>query len=587
MSKKKKSNNIKLNNKVKRRKKTSKKLKMEKSVFLYGKPNIEKRNLLKQQQDAYTNAINFYIYFLYDTSNYDIDTYLSILNNTTKSPCLRELEKELRPKTNLKSALSQAAFDEAVNKVSNQFMSIKNQMYNISRSFFTSSNMLYTMMIYDYSKEEMYQKVKNVKKLNEQELNSLLINQNMLDKNDQKKKIERIKKLQNNISFYKELLSYLNALFHSEFNYTILEFNLWYRVIGDSFKQPYCKKTEVQLTSASCKLQKSDDIKAPYIIEIINPNEKQRIIIPLNTSSRCLKRLKKYKVGTSMKYTIRKDGTIKVTVPIKKEVTTATDVSEYLGVDTGISDMFHTSNDIVIGSLYPNEIFYKNSVEPALAEINKLKIKKKKLKDYLHKHKKELSDSQIKQHRDKIDHIEKNIRQNKKARKLLNKYHNQSEQLINQACNEYIAYLKKQKDSKSIMTVLELLDIKEFNKSKTKNSMHSMFVRGQLQKRLMEKLNWNGLNFMEVEPAFTSKVCPVCNYLSEKNRNEKVFECKCCGYTDDADHVGGINIGRRATDEEIITICEEHKYNQHERHKALKLLYKNRHEKFLNIQKEK
>ena len=41
--------------------------------------------------------------------------------------------------------------------------------------------------------------------------------------------------------------------------------------------------------------------------------------------------------------------------------------------------------------------------------------------------------------------------------------------------------------------------------------MHSMFVRGQLQKRLMEKLNWNGFHFMEVEPAFTSKVCPICD----------------------------------------------------------------------------
>lgn len=273
--------------------------------------------------------------------------------------------------------------------------------------------------------------------------------------------------------------------------------------------------------------------------------------------------------------------TIKVTVPIQKEIITTADVSKYLGVDTGISDMFHTSDDIAIGSCYPNEDFYKKFVEPALAEINKLKIKKKKLKDYLHKHKNDLSEEQIKQHRNKIDQIEKNIRQNKKAKKLLNQYHNQSEQLINQACNEYIDYLKKQKNSKSIITVLELLDIKEFNKSKSTNSMHSMFVRGQLQKRLMEKLNWNGFHFMEVAPAFTSKVCSICDYLSDKNRNGKVFECNCCGYKDDADHVGGINIKRRATDEEIFTICEEYKYNQNKKHKALKILYKNRHEEYL------
>ena len=197
---KKKSKNIKLNNNAKKRKKTSKKLKMEKSVFLYGKPNIEKRNILKQQQDDYTNAINFYISVLYDIYNYDVDTYISILNNTTKSPCLRELEKKLRSKTNLKSALSQAAFDEAVNKVSNQFISIKNQMYSIEKNPFTSSNILYAMMIYNYSKEEMYQKVKSVKEINENELNYLLINQNMLNENEQKEKVKRIKKLQNGVN---------------------------------------------------------------------------------------------------------------------------------------------------------------------------------------------------------------------------------------------------------------------------------------------------------------------------------------------------------------------------------------------------
>lgn len=534
----KKKNNIKKNNSAKNKKKTQNKEKMNKSVFLYGNPNKEKMNILKKQQTDYIHAINYYIDFLYNTNNYDIDVFLSILNNATNSPLLRQIEKKLRKNTNLKSAFSQSAFDEAVNKVSNQFVSIKNQMYTFDKqNLFTSSNMLYTMMLYDYSKEEMYQKVKNVKEVNEKEVNYLLTNQNILKDNEQKKKNQRIKKLQSNISFYKELLSYLNVLFYSEFNYKVLEFNLWYRVISDSFKQPYCKKTEVQLTSAACKLIKSDDIKAPYVIEITNSKENKRIVVPLNTSSRCLKRLEKYKVGTSMRYTIRKDGTIKITVPIQKEITTSKEIFEYLGVDTGISDMFHTSNDIAIGSCYPNEVFYKDFVEPALAEINKLKIKKKKLKDYLHKHKNDLSDEQIKQHLDKIDHIETNIRQNKKSKKLLNKYHNQTEQLINQSCNEYIDYLKKQKNSKFIMTVLELLDIKEFNKSKTTNSMHSMFVRGQLQKRLMEKLNWNGFNFMEVEPAFTSKVCPVCNNLSEKNRNGKIFKCVCCGYTDDADHV--------------------------------------------------
>ena len=46
---KKKSKNIKLNNKAKKKKKTQNKEKMKKSVFLYGNPNKEKLNILKEQ----------------------------------------------------------------------------------------------------------------------------------------------------------------------------------------------------------------------------------------------------------------------------------------------------------------------------------------------------------------------------------------------------------------------------------------------------------------------------------------------------------------------------------------------------------
>ena len=89
----KKKTNIKKNNGAKKKKKTQNKEKMQKSVFLYGNPNKEKMNILKEQQTDYINAINYYIDFLHNTDNYDVDVFLSILNNTTKSPLLRQIEK--------------------------------------------------------------------------------------------------------------------------------------------------------------------------------------------------------------------------------------------------------------------------------------------------------------------------------------------------------------------------------------------------------------------------------------------------------------------------------------------------------------
>ena len=64
------------------------------------------------------------------------------------------------------------------------------------------------------------------------------------------------------------------------------------------------------------------------------------------------------------------------------------------------------------------------------------------------------------------------------------------------------------------LTVLEALDIKEFRKSRKVNGMFSLFARGTLQERLMEELNWHGYDFMEVDPAYTSQVCPACGNLT-------------------------------------------------------------------------
>ena len=104
----------------------------------------------------------------------------------------------------------------------------------------------------------------------------------------------------------------------------------------------------------------------------------------------------------------------------------------------------------------------------------------------------------------------------------------------------------------------------------------------------MESLNWRGYSFIEVEPAYTSQVCPICFNLDSKNRDEKDkknFTCTCCGHHDDADHVGSLNIVARATDMFIANICENHHGNA--RQAELKKYYQTKHEAYLkNIEVE-
>ena len=125
--------------------------------------------------------------------------------------------------------------------------------------------------------------------------------------------------------------------------------------------------------------------------------------------------------------------------------------------------------------------------------------------------------------------------------------------MIGEAAANYVNDLPK---DRSTVTVIEAIDISEFNKSRHANGRLSMFARGQLTQKLVSMLNWEGHPFVEVEPAYTSQTCPVCGYTDKGNRDGKEFRCKCCGHEDDADHVGAVNICERGQDSVISEICE-------------------------------
>lgn len=145
------------------------------------------------------------------------------------------------------------------------------------------------------------------------------------------------------------------------------------------------------------------------------------------------------------------------------------------------------------------------------------------------------------------------------------------DQEIKKAVSSYLNDL-----AKNTMTVLEKLDIREFNKSKKANGKLSMFARGKLQQKLMITLNWKGYDFMEVVPDFTSQVCPVCGNLDADNRKDKAFKCTCCGHEDDADHNASVNIKERANDKEILAVSKKYEYQHKKLQEALRQIYADR-----------
>jgi putative transposase len=67
----------------------------------------------------------------------------------------------------------------------------------------------------------------------------------------------------------------------------------------------------------------------------------------------------------------------------------------------------------------------------------------------------------------------------------------------------------------------------------------------EFRRQLDYKLAWNGGYLIAVPPQNTSRTCPCCGHVSAENRQTQArFECVECGFEENADLVGAINVLR-------------------------------------------
>lgn len=68
----------------------------------------------------------------------------------------------------------------------------------------------------------------------------------------------------------------------------------------------------------------------------------------------------------------------------------------------------------------------------------------------------------------------------------------------------------------------------------------------EFRRQLEYKQLWNGGIVVAVPAQYTSQTCPCCGHVSKENRQTQAhFECVECGYTNNADIVGALNILER------------------------------------------
>ena len=534
--------------KPKCRKNTSFQNAMTKAVFLYGRPNKEKRTCIQQMLDTYIRMVNTYIRLLNSRS----DLLLAVMKNSRKDSSLRQLEKSVRPE-DVNSAFSQNAFDEAVVHLSKRYADIKTQLFEERQDIFTRSTALFVMAVHKESKTAMLQTVAK------------------LSQNAKKQKKP----------FYMECHDALLSMTDEQFHLRMEEISIQYSSALCEFRVPVVRNAQIPVDMRIGKFEVSKNIKAPYVATFSNPLAKRkRLSIPVNTTKTGLRRLRQYDAASTFFISLTRSGKLKVSVAIeKKQVHPKTQRIE--GVDIGIFDALHTSSNGAIGSMKPVIDFYRSEVEPAFAQLHSLRAKKRKLRVYLHRHK-NLPEDVRRSLVLKIDRLEQMIRTAEAPYRKKRHYYQILDVTIKRVTEEYLSSI-----SYSTLTALECLDIREMKKNRGTNFSCSMFARGKLSSRLMDKLNWYGYDFLQVPPDYTSQVCPVCSNLDSANRSGKVFHCTKCGYTDDADHNASVNIAARASDKEILQLKEKHRFSHKGFQKELKALYEKRCRNYFQAQKKK
>ena len=509
-------------------------------------------NLLKNTQIEYTNLINRFIHLM-GTNTYFL---LDLFNNNNLSPRVRGLEKEIRKEHQLGSAYGQNAVDMAIKELHNHVIRIRNKVYGYIQQHHP----------------EMEPYISFISLINASVLNTdeMVVIERLIEKENQKKKPSQSK-----IEEYQNLLKKLTSINKEKREYYKETVAHLFMDKLTYWKLPFVKSAPLQLDSRLSTIEKSHSTKEHFVVYVKLLGEKGRVAFPVSTSRNSLRRMDQYKTG-SMTIKLMDNGKVRIGVPFTKKMEKR-EISKknILSFDAGITDLIYTNTGHSYGTFRGMSQLYEEMVEAKLGNRSSLR---NKMKEHQKELKRNTNPYEKDRLREKIHHIACSLNGKKKKDKGLRQYAHQANLRVNEAVNSFVEEAQKTK----AICVYEDLDITEFDRGNKNNKRDSMWVRGQLTKKIQSKLDWLGIIHMAVDPAYTSKMCPKCFNINDKNRNGKSFVCTVCRHKDDADHNAAVNIGQRAFDEEINEIVEKYKYSTQKRHESLKKLFEKRHRSYMS-----
>ena len=197
-------------------------------------------------------------------------------------------------------------------------------------------------------------------------------------------------------------------------------------------------------------------------------------------------------------------------------------IKHEIGIDKGITNLISTSS----GNVYGKNIFDK------IFERLEKQFEKDKNRNRIFQYMNDINDVR------KIENIKNNNMTSIKRTKFMNKTKAFGKNLINREIKNLI------KEEKPTLIVKELLMFKNTNRNiskKVKNKLNKWYC-GYINKKIELECIKREIDFIDINPAYTSQICNKCGNLGK--RNGDVFTCKNCG-KQHADINAAINILKR------------------------------------------
>jgi len=143
----------------------------------------------------------------------------------------------------------------------------------------------------------------------------------------------------------------------------------------------------------------------------------------------------------------------------------------------------------------------------------------------------------------------KRIKKFNLGQKKLNRARRKAKAELSRRINTAVHQVLRKRQPSVMVT--EKLDIRGKAKSKRLSRLVSLWTRGILKDRVAFKASAGGSRREQVNPSYSSQMCPSCGYVHRDNRKGDMFQCVRCKHADHADRVAAINLKARKDDPEI------------------------------------